>query len=297
MTGLILLNKPEGLTSQSAVTRVKRLLGVRKAGHTGTLDPMATGVLPILLGRATGASDFLLTAEKHYLATLTLGLTTDTEDSSGNILTTSNDIPEEAAVLSAIEAMHGEILQTPPMFSALKVGGQKLVDLARKGVVVAREPRKITIFNITAKRLDQRRYTLDVACSKGTYIRTLCADIGQSLGCGGIMSSLCRAEAGGFRLDQAVTLERLENTPTEERNAFVLPVSSVFASWDTVVLPPFFARLAHDGCEIYQHKIHTAFPLGAKVALYDESGFFAVGEVRDFENGQAIKPIRQLAEL
>lgn len=291
--GVIIINKEEGLTSQAVVNRVKRILGVKKAGHTGTLDPMATGVLPVLIERGVKASEFMLTQDKHYVATLLLGVTTDTEDVTGEILTESEDVPDETKVLSVIESFVGEYLQTPPMYSALKVGGKKLCDLARQGVTIEREPRVVLIYSIDVEKISEREYTLDVKCSKGTYIRTLCADIGAKLGCGGAMKSLKRASASGFTLADSHTISQLENMSEEEREGCIFPVEYIFRQLPEVVLPDFFARLAHCGLEIYQKKINTDYPPGTRVRLCDREGFFAVGEVMEYEGGSAIKPIRQ----
>ena len=291
--GVIIINKEIGPTSQGVVNRVKRLLGASKAGHTGTLDPMATGVLPVLVERGVKASEFMLSSDKHYVATLLLGRTTDTEDVTGEILTESDNIPGESEVLSAISGFVGEYMQTPPMYSALKIGGKKLCDLAREGVTVEREPRRVTIHSITADKLSEREYALDVHCSKGTYIRTLCADIGARLGCGGCMKTLCRASASGFTLADAHTLTQLENMTEEERDMCVFPVEYIFRDLEEVRLSPFFARLAHSGLEIYLKKIYLDLSEGTRVRLSDADGFFALGEVREFEEGRAIKPIRQ----
>ena len=291
--GIVIINKEAGLTSQGVVNRVKRIFGAQKAGHTGTLDPMATGVLPVLLERGVKASEFMLTSDKHYIATLLLGLTTDTEDVTGEILTKCCEIPSEADVLSAVSSFVGEYMQTPPMYSALKVGGKKLCDLARQGVTVEREAREVTIHSLTAEKISECEYTLDVHCSKGTYIRTLCADIGAKLGSGGCMKTLCRASASGFTLDDAHTLSELENMSDEERDRCVFPVEYIFRDLPEVKLSAFFAKLAHSGLEIYLKKINLDLSLGARVRLSDEKGFFALGEVREYENGRAIKPIRQ----
>jgi len=293
MNGLIIINKEEGLTSQAVVTRVKRVMGVRKAGHTGTLDPMATGVLPVLLDRGVKASEFMLTSDKHYIATLLLGVTTDTEDVTGSIITECNTVPSEAEVMAAVSSFVGEYYQTPPMYSALKIGGRKLCDMAREGVTVEREPRRVEIFSIKAKRLSDREYSLDVKCSKGTYIRTLCADIGKALSVGGVMKTLGRAEASGFTLDDSYTLSELEAMSDAERAAAVLPVEVIFRKYREIRLPDFFAKLARAGQEIYLTKIGTLASVGELVRLLDKEGFFAVGEVREFEGGRAIKPIRQ----
>ena len=291
--GLIIINKEEGLTSQAVVTRVKRLLNIPKAGHTGTLDPMATGVLPVLVGRGVKASEFMLTSDKHYSATLLLGVTTDTEDVTGEVLSSSDEILDEGEVLAAAESFVGEYLQTPPMYSALKIGGKKLCDLAREGVTVEREPREVKILSISAKRLSEREYFLDVKCSKGTYIRTLCADIGAKLGCGGVMKTLCRESASGFTLADAVTLTELENMSAEERSSRILETETIFEKYEKIILPPFFARLARAGLEIYLKKIKLSATEGERFRLCDSEGFFALGEVRLFEEGLAVKPIRQ----
>lgn len=291
--GIVVINKGEGLSSFAVVSRVRRIFGVKKAGHTGTLDPMATGVLPVLIDRAVKASEYMLTSDKHYSATLLLGVSTDTEDVTGTVLERSDRIPDEEEVFAAISSMLGESEQTPPMYSALKVGGKKLCDLARRGEVIERESRKITIHRIDAKKLSEREYKIDVECSKGTYIRTLCADIGKKLGVGGTMKTLERLEASGFTLADAVTLEELEAMSEEERDALVYPIEHIFKDKRKITLPPFFARLARCGVEIYLKKIGVHADAGEQIALYDSEGFFALGEVRDFEEGLAIKPIKQ----
>jgi tRNA pseudouridine55 synthase len=291
--GIIVINKCEGLSSFAVVSRVRRIFGVAKAGHTGTLDPMATGVLPVLIGRAVKASEYMLTSDKHYSATLLLGITTDTEDVTGTVLTSTDEIPEENEVLATIYSMLGELEQTPPMYSALKVGGKKLCDLARQGEVIDRESRKITIHKIEAEKISEREYKIDVACSKGTYIRTLCADIGKKLGVGGAMKTLCRLEASGFELSDATTIEELEKMSEVERDALVYPVEHAFRDKRKITLQPFFARLARCGVEIYLKTIGVSGEEGEQIALYDNKGFFALGEIRVFEEGFAIKPIKQ----
>lgn len=293
ISGIVVLDKGEGLTSQTAVSRVRRLFGAKKAGHSGTLDPMATGVLPVLLGGATVAAEYLVSGQKHYIATLRLGLTTDTEDTSGEVLTRhAGPLPDDAAVLAACARFLGEGEQIPPMYSALKQGGRKLCDLAREGVTVDRAPRPITVYRLDVTPLGGGDYSLDVVCSKGTYIRTLCADIGAALGVGGVMAALRRSEAGGFTLDGAYTLKELEEMDEAARAAVLTPVETIFAALPAVTLPPFFARLGRSGAEIYQKKIGTAYPLGARVRMKDAEGFFALGEVREYEAGLAIKPIK-----
>ena len=293
--GIIVIDKPEGMTSFDVVAKVRRLFGTRKVGHTGTLDPMATGVLPVLIGRAVKASDFMLSSDKHYIATLLLGVSTDTEDVTGSILSKSDFLPSDEEVRETVRGFVGESLQTPPMYSALKVGGRKLCDLAREGIVIEREARHITVHSIGVERISEREYLLDVLCSKGTYIRTLCADIGARLGCGGAMKTLRRAEAGGFSLADAVELSSLEAMSEEERCALVLPVERIFEKYRSVCLSDFFSRLARAGQQIYLKKIGFFAESSELISMYDKNGFFAIGEVREYEDGYAIKPIRQFA--
>ena len=292
-SGVIIINKETGISSQAAVNRVKRLLGESKAGHTGTLDPLATGVLPVLLGRGVKASEYMLSSDKHYIATLRLGITTDTEDITGTVLTESDAIPSEEAVKRAAYELLGESMQTPPMFSALKVGGKKLYDLARAGVTVEREPRKITVKYIEAQKIDEKNYRLEVKCSKGTYIRTLCNDIGKKLGCGAVMATLERASASTFSLEDSITLTALEQLSPEQRDERIIPIDKIFERDPQITLSDFYSRLARCGVEIYLSKIKIDLELGKRVRLYDKKGFFALGEVREFDTGLAIKPIKQ----
>lgn len=291
--GVVILNKDGTMTSFSAVRRVARIFGAKKAGHTGTLDPMATGVLPILIGTAVKAAEYMQSEDKHYRAVLLLGITTDTEDITGSVLSRSDAIPPESEVLGAIGSMVGKYMQTPPMYSALKVGGKKLCDIAREGKEIEREAREVTIFSIDSAKLSEREYTLDVHCSKGTYIRTLCKDIGERLGCGAVMSALIRTEASGFTLENARTLDELEKMSEEELSGLIYPTEYIFRELDTVKLSPFFARLARNGLEIYLNKIGITADEGQRFKLCDEGGFFALGEVKKFDTGLAIKPIKQ----
>ncbi len=292
--GILLLDKGEGMTSHTAVRRAARLFGTRQAGHTGTLDPNATGLLVVLIGRAVKAADLFPEGEKGYEARVRFGLTSDTEDIWGVLTGREAPLPAYADVArTARERFTGRILQTPPMVSALKRGGEKLCDLARRGITVEREPRGIVIESLSVARTEREdEYALSVLCSKGTYIRTLCADLGEALGCGAVMSALRRTRTCGFSLDGAVTLERLEETPPEERPALLLPADAAFPAFPALTLPPFYARLAQNGCEIYQEKIGTAYPPGQRVRFYDGDGFFAFAEARDYPGGSALKPIR-----
>ena len=292
-SGVIIINKPEGMTSHDVVNKMRRLFSTRRVGHTGTLDPMATGVLVVLIGRAAKAAEYLSSDEKGYIATLRLGTTYDTEDITGTPISVSDAIPSEDTVYTAINSFVGEISQIPPMYSALKVNGQKLCDLARKGVEIEREARPVTIYSIDAKKCEQSTdYILSVKCSAGTYIRTLCADIGASLGCGGAMATLCRTLAGGFSIEDSHTLEELEALSVEERQGLLIPTESLFNDLTAVNLPAFYEKLCRNGCEIYLNKLRlkSALTLNQRVRLCSQDGeFFALGEVREYESGYAIK--------
>lgn len=293
ISGVLVIDKPQGLTSHDVVGRVRRLFHTKKVGHTGTLDPMATGVLVILVGRAAKAAEYLAVHDKSYEAVLRLGVTTDTEDTTGTVLTSFPVTCSEGEVIAAAKRFVGTYWQTPPMYSALKVGGQKLVDLARRGIEVEREPRALTVYALDCKKREDGDYDLCVTCSSGTYIRTLCADIGAALGCGGAMAALRRIVTGEFSLADCTTLEALEQMSDEERIARLLPTESLFATLPAITLPAFYERLARSGCEIYQSKIGTDYKTGTRVRLCGEDGrFFALGEVREFEGGSATKPIK-----
>ncbi len=213
MTGLILLDKPQGVTSFGAVARVRRIFGEKRAGHTGTLDPMATGVLPILLGRSTRLCDMILAADKRYQAEILLGTVTDTYDITGEILSRCDKIPSDDAVLSALDKFRGKIMQTPPIFSALKRDGERLYDIARRGESIEIEPREVEIKELNVIALDDNVLTVDVLCSKGTYIRSLAHDIGAALGCGATLKALRRTATGSFLIADCVSLEQLEANP------------------------------------------------------------------------------------
>lgn len=294
LCGVLYLDKPAGMTSFDVVNRVRRLYGTRQVGHTGTLDPMATGLLTVMIGRAVKVSELLMSERKSYRATILLGRVTDSGDVTGNLLSESDLVPDEEAFFAVLPRFRGKIMQTPPMVSALKVGGRKLVDLARQGIEIEREPREIEIFSLEAEKLSGREYRLDVDCSKGTYIRTLCEDIGSALGCGATMSSLRRTANGSGEIGLAHTLEEIEKMTEAERIAALRSVEELFSDCPRVVLPPFFEHLARNGLEVYQKKIGTDLSVGSLVLLCGEKGFFAIGRVEDFENGSAIRPIRQI---
>ncbi len=236
MNGIVIVDKPAGWTSQDVTARLRRVFGTRRIGHGGTLDPMATGVLPVFVGRATRGVEFFEHAEKGYEAKLLLGTLTDTEDITGAVLQTREVSVTRPALEAVLRAFTGEIMQVPPMYSALKVNGKKLCDLARAGKEVDRAPRKITVFSLECTDFDGKTAVLRVRCSKGTYIRTLCKDIGVALGCGGCMASLRRTQAGAYTIADAVPLETLLETDSPEQ--FLRPVDTMFAEFPLVTLTP-----------------------------------------------------------
>ena len=234
MDGIVIVDKLQGWTSQDVTARLRRVFGTRRIGHGGTLDPMATGVLPVFVGRATRAVEFFEHAEKTYETVLRFGITTDTEDMTGTVLTEENVSFTEEQLQETLAAFRGKILQIPPMYSALKVNGQKLCDLARKGKTVERQPRPITIHELTLVERGENTLRLRVRCSKGTYIRTLCKDIGEKLGCGGCMESLRRVAAGEYTIDEAVPLQTLLDT--EEPEKYLRDVDTMFRNYPAVTL-------------------------------------------------------------
>ena len=293
-SGVLIVHKHKGVTSHDIVNKVRRLYRTRRVGHTGTLDPLATGVLVVLIGRAAKAAEYLSHDEKCYRAHLRLGLTTDSEDVTGTVLTQTDEIPPFSALQELLPRFRGKIQQIPPMYSALKVGGKKLVDLAREGKTVERRPREIEIFSLEASPIPQSSdILLDVHCSGGTYIRTLCADLGAALGCGGVMAELQRTMACGFFLSQAHTLDELEEMTDEARQGVLIPTESLFQTLPQVRLPAFYEKLCRSGCEIYLAKLRVPYATGQRLRLCNENGdFFALGEVFDYPDGPAVKSIK-----
>ena len=234
MNGIVIIDKPQGWTSQDVTARLRRVFATRRIGHGGTLDPMATGVLPVFVGRATRGVEFFEHAEKTYETVLRLGLTTDTEDISGTVLEERDAFVTGTQLEEVLGQFRGQIMQVPPMYSALKVNGQKLCDLARKGRTVERQPRPVTIHELTLLGMEAEGIRLRVRCSKGTYIRTLCKDIGEALGCGGCMAELRRVTAGEYTIGESVPLQEL--LEAEDPEKYLRPVDSMFRSFPAVTL-------------------------------------------------------------
>lgn len=292
--GVLIVDKHAGVTSHDIVGTVRRLYHTRSVGHTGTLDPLATGVLVVLVGRAVKASEYLMSERKSYRAALRLGTVTDTGDITGTVLRQSDRIPTTEEMLAVLPRFRGDVSQIPPMYSALKVNGQKLVDLARRGITVEREERQIRIYRLEAAPTQMpTEYTLDVECSGGTYIRTLCEDIGEALGCGGTMAALCRTETCGFSIAQAYTVDRLSAMSDEERLACLLPTEELFRDLPRVVLQDFHEHLLRNGCAVLEKKLGVSCAVGTRVRLCRRDGnFFALGEAIDAPEGTAIRAIK-----
>ena len=266
MNGIVIVDKPQGWTSQDVTARLRRVFGTRRIGHGGTLDPMATGVLPVFVGRATRGVEFFEHARKEYETLLRPGIVTDTQDITGTVLETREVSLDDAGIEAALAGFRGEILQVPPMYSALKVNGQKLCDLARKGKTVDRQPRPITIHALEYLGMEGGCLRLRVDCSKGTYIRTLCQDIGQALGCGGCMEALRRTRAGEYTISQSVPLQELLDS--ENPAQYLRPVDSMFANHPMVSLTANQERRCRNG-----NAFSVTLPEGTYRA-YSQSGEF-----------------------
>ncbi|MGD2081660.1 MAG: tRNA pseudouridine(55) synthase TruB [Chromatiales bacterium] len=280
--GILLLDKPIGLTSNDALQRVKRLFNARKAGHTGSLDPLADGLLPVCFGAATKLSAFLLDADKRYRVRVRLGETTTTGDAEGEILD-RRPVPElgEPELERVLAGFTGEIEQLPPMYSALKHKGERLYNLARRGIEVERTPRRILIHELRLLGVALPELELDVRCSKGTYVRTLAEDIGQALGCGGHVSALRRTGVGPYGDEDAVSMDRLEERAqvgTDALDALLLPVESALQDWPGIRLTADSAYYLRKGQPVLVPKA----PTQGRVRLYDDQErFLGVGEILD----------------
>lgn len=278
MNGIIVIDKPKGRTSHDMVYFIRRMTGIKKVGHTGTLDPDATGVLPLCIGNGTKVSDMLLESDKCYRAELILGKTTDTQDLSGNVLEEKEVNLSEEEIIKAATSFVGEIEQIPPMYSAIKQDGKKLYELARKGIEVERKPRRVTVNEITIVKIDKNTVTIDVDCSKGTYIRTLCSDIGEKLGCGGCMGNLRRTKAGMFKIDESHTVEEIEKLKEKGKlGNIILPVDSVFMKYPKIQLNEKQVKSVINGIRMTYKGVE-----GQTYRVYDNNNeFLCVSEIED----------------
>lgn len=278
MNGIIIIDKPMGRTSHDMVYVMRKMTGIKKVGHTGTLDPEATGVLPVCIGSATKVADMLTLSDKCYRAELVLGMTTDTQDADGEVLTECAVDCTEDEIRSAIMSFVGEIEQVPPMYSAIKQNGKKLYELARQGIEVERKKRKVTINSIDILKIDGERVTIDVSCSKGTYIRTLCEDIGLKLHVGAYMNTLRRTKTGPFTIADSYTLKELEVLKEKGQLENVLiSVDRIFEEYPKIMLNPKQVKSITNGVQMSYKGIE-----GQSYRLYDENGkFLCISKIQD----------------
>ena len=276
MNGIILIDKPQEWTSHDVVGKLRGILHERRIGHSGTLDPLATGLLVIFVGRATRAVEFAEADTKEYIAGLRLGMSTDTQDTTGRIFSSGGSVPGEFQLRKALEKFKGELEQIPPMYSAIKVGGKKLYELARKGESIERRSRHITVFDLDIAGRADDDYVLRVSCSKGTYVRTLCNDIGQALGCGGCMSSLRRTKAGVFSVEDAHTIAEVQEAVDRgEAESLIIPLDTLFSEFNKLIVPAVAEKKLRNGSIV-----NISAPDG-KYRVYSESNeFLLLGEVQ-----------------
>ncbi len=285
MDGIINVNKPLGITSHDVVYRLRRILGIKKIGHTGTLDPDASGVLPMCIGKGTKLAEYLTAKDKQYLAGMKLGAFTDTQDASGEIIESFEVSVTEEEIRDAVKNFIGDIMQIPPMYSAIKIDGKKLYELAREGKTVEREPRQVTVSNIEIKNIDVSNAQVEmlVDCSKGTYIRTLCNDIGAALGCGGYMTALCRTKSGRFDIKDSFTLDEIEEMVKEKDFSFMVSVGEALPEYEKIVLADRNAQRVRNGIKISVEGLI----MDEIYRVFDEQGEF-LALAQQTENGFTI---------
>ncbi len=288
MNGILCVNKPQGFTSFDVVAKLRGILGMKRLGHAGTLDPMATGVLPVFVGNATKACDIMPDNSKSYRAGFRLGQTSDTQDITGEVLTKSDKKISREEIEAVIPEFIGNIMQIPPMYSAVQVNGRRLYDLARQGIEVERKAREIEVESLCISEYDgnKREGTLEISCGKGTYIRTIINDIGGRLGCGGIMTSLVRTSASGFTLDDCYTFEQIQQAKDENRlESLILPAERIFSSLPSLHLNEAQTRMYRNGVKLDLSRVRNIKRDCTLYALYGSDNAFIGTAVADFENG------------
>lgn len=290
MTGIICVNKPQEFTSFDVVASMRRCFGTKKIGHGGTLDPMATGVLPVFVGGATKAVDLVPDSSKGYRASFRLGFVSDTQDIWGKLRSRCENGVSEAEVQFVLEDFRGEIMQVPPMYSALKVNGQKLCDLARRGIEVERKPRPAVISRLELISFDGTDGVLEVECSGGTYVRTLINDIGEALGTGAVMTSLCRTRSCGFTLEQCHELDEIRSADTEQLKQWLLPVEQLFAGQPEITLDDVQQRMYLNGVRLDAQRLSVIPEAGVLSRVTAAGSFLGVGKIN--EQGELV-PVKQ----
>ena len=293
VSGILLIDKPEGLSSFDVVRRVRRALGERKIGHLGTLDPFATGLLPLCLGEATKLVPYLLPEAKTYRATIMLGVATDTQDLTGRVLSRTETWPAPEQVYRAAVGFVGEIQQVPPMHSALHYQGERLYKLARRGETVALAPRPVTIYRLEVEEVDLPRVTITVQCSQGTYIRTLAADLGVVLGCGAHLTALRRLEVGPFKVVEALSLAALEEAAPEARLARILPLTACLPGMRQVGVGPEAAGKLRRGQAVAWPA--EGFQPEELVQVLAAGELLAITRIRSLASGVILAPVRVFA--
>lgn len=288
MNGIICVNKPQDFTSFDVIAKLRGILRIKRLGHGGTLDPMATGVLPVFVGTATKACDIMPDNSKSYLASFRLGQTSDTQDITGEILSSSDMTVGYDMLNDVLPCFRGKIMQLPPMYSAVQVNGQRLYDLARQGIEVERTPREIEISSLSLVDYNEekREGVLEIGCSKGTYIRTIINDIGEKLGCGGIMTSLVRTSSGGFTLNDCFTFDEIQNARDEERlEELILPIERVFEKLPKIRLGEAQSRMYRNGVKLDLERVRDVRDGADTYAVYAHEVGFIGTAVADRENG------------
>lgn len=288
MNGIICVNKPQDFTSFDVIAKLRGILRIKRLGHGGTLDPMATGVLPVFVGTATKACDIMPDNSKSYLASFRLGQTSDTQDITGEILSSSDMTVGYDMLNDVLPCFRGKIMQLPPMYSAVQVNGQRLYDLARQGIEVERTPREIEISSLSLVDYNEekREGVLEIGCSKGTYIRTIINDIGEKLGCGGIMTSLVRTSSGGFTLNDCFTFDEIRNARDEERlEELILPIERVFEKLPKIRLGEAQSRMYRNGVKLDLERVRDVRDETDTYAVYAHEVGFIGTAVADRENG------------
>lgn len=299
INGIINIKKEKGFTSHDVVAKMRGILRQKKIGHTGTLDPDATGVLPVCLGKATKLCDLIADWDKTYEAVLLLGKETDTEDTSGTVLKESTVNVDEETIRDIIISFIGDYMQIPPMYSAKKVKGKKLYELAREGIVIERKPCPVTISNIEIKEISLPYVCFEVSCSKGTYIRSLCRDIGEKAGCGGCMASLIRTRVAAFHIDDAITLDELEKKRDDNLlDTCIRPVDTVFLEYPSITAMKEAERYLYNGNKISMRycRMDPGWNGEGFCRVYDREGHF-IGIYQKEEQAEILKPHKLFFDL
>jgi tRNA pseudouridine55 synthase len=296
MDGIINIYKEKGYTSFDVVAILRKKLKIKKVGHTGTLDPEAEGVLPVCIGKATKVADYITDTTKIYRATMTLGIETDTQDHTGSIINSNEVTSSKEEIKEAIQSFVGDYEQIPPMYSALKVNGKRLYELAREGKTIERKARKIVIYNIDIINIDNNNVDMIIECSKGTYIRTLCADIGTKLGCGAHMSKLLRTKSSLFQLDSSIKLEEVDNyIENNTLDEIIMPIDMVFTTYDKIIIHESYNKFLYNGNKLDSDfiKRNTKITINDSYRIYDENNkFIGIYKSLVIDDRIILKPIK-----